>query len=74
MLPTTMLTIAAAGGGLDIDCSKRVLLPDYMEKIAAAAAASGKHPQIIFRNVDLLLPNTAEKIAKAGQGCVVFVV
>ncbi|NTG09250.1 hypothetical protein [Rhizobium rhizogenes] len=74
MLPDTMIAIAAAGGGLDIDCGKRIILPETMVKIAAAAAGSGKRPQIIFRNIEILLPDTATKVAVAGQGCVVFAV
>ncbi len=72
MLPTTMVEVARAGGGLDIDCSKTMLLPDTMVQIAQAAALSGKKPTIIFRNVSILLPDTAKKVAAAGQGCVIF--
>lgn len=72
MLPNTMISIARAGGGLDIDCSKTVLLPETMINIARAAAGSGKRPQITFRNLAVLLPDTALNVARAGDGCVVF--
>ncbi|MDH0114063.1 hypothetical protein N7379_06195 [Rhizobium pusense] len=74
IMPDALIAVAAAGGGLDIDCANRILLPDTMEKIARAAAASGKKPTITFRNVAILLPDVAKQIARAGQGCVVFVV
>ncbi|MER8628513.1 hypothetical protein NKH55_01885 [Mesorhizobium opportunistum] len=74
LFPEVMIDIARHGGGLDIDCSARILLPDIMVEIAAAAAASGKRPTIIFRNLKILAPDIANKIAAAGQGCVIFVV
>lgn len=74
LFPETLIKIAALGGGLDIDCSERVLMPATYVQIASAAAASGVRPQITFRNFKALMPNTIEEIARAGQGCVTFVV
>jgi len=70
-LPDTLINIASVGGGLDIDFSKSPILPDTMERIARAAASSGKRPIIIFRNARIL-PDTALNVAKLGDGCVVF--
>jgi hypothetical protein len=72
IFPELMVDIASNGGGLDIDCSARILHPDTMVQIAAAAASSGKRPTIIFRNMTILTPDVAIRIAKAGEGCVVF--
>jgi hypothetical protein len=71
-LPQTLIDIALAGGGLDIDAGG--LLPDTMKTIAAAAAKSKLHPRIVFRNVGkvLMLPDMLVAIAAAGQGCVQF--
>lgn len=74
LMPQTLIDIARAGGGLDIDCSERLLTPDTMVQIAAAAAASGQKPTITFRNLTMMMPDTAARISAAGQGCVVFVV
>lgn len=74
LFPEAMIAVAAAGGGLDIDCSLDYIDADVMEQVAAAAAGSGKRPQIIFRNLTMLIPHVAERIAKAGDGCVIFVV
>ncbi|MBE0563566.1 MAG: hypothetical protein IH622_22500 [Ochrobactrum anthropi] len=74
MLPNTMIEVARAGGGLDIDCSKTILLPETMVQIAQAAAFSGKKPTIVFRNISILLPDTAKAVARAGDGCVIFAI
>lgn len=68
-LPQTMISIAAAGGGLDISGA---VLPQTAIQIASAAALSGKKPTIIFRST--MLPQTMIDVAKAGQGCVIFAV
>ncbi|MBD9510014.1 hypothetical protein IB265_24880 [Ensifer sp. ENS10] len=73
-LPNSLIEIASNGGGLDIDCSERILLPETMIAIARAAAASGKKPTITFRNMTIMMPDVASRIAAAGQGCVVFVI
>jgi len=74
LMPDALIAVAAAGGGLDIDMSDRMMLPETMVKIAAAANASGKHPTITFRNMKLIMPDTAQQVAAAGGGCVVFVI
>ena len=74
MLSTTMVSIAANGGGLDIDCSQILMLPETMKEIASAAAKSGVNPRITFRNHTVLMPAVAEEVARLGKGCVVFVV
>ncbi|TIW97730.1 hypothetical protein [Mesorhizobium sp.] len=74
LLPEVMIDIARNGGGLDIDCSQRILTPGTMVEIASAAAASGKRPTIIFRNLKILMPDVATKVASAGQGCVIFAI
>lgn len=75
MMPDALVAVARAGGGLDIDCTPpRLVTPDTMIAIAAAAASSGKRPTIVFRNMPMLLPDVAEKVAAAGEGCVVFVI
>lgn len=72
--PDALVAVAAAGGGLDIDMSNRIMTPDTMKSIASAANASGKRPTITFRNMKILLPDVAKQVAAAGGGCVVFVV
>ncbi len=74
MMPDTMVAIAANGGGLDIDCSVQMVMPDTMKAIATAAARSGKKPTITFRNVEILMPDTAKQVAALGEGCVVFTI
>lgn len=69
-----MIDIAAAGGGLDIDCLGRPMKTEKMVEIALAAAGSGKRPQITFRNCDALLVDAMIRVSEAGDGCVTFVV
>lgn len=74
ILHSTMINVASAGGGLDIDCFERPMKVDTMVAIALAAAGSGKHPPIVFRNCERLPVDGMIRIAEAGEGCVTFVV
>lgn len=72
MLPDTMIAILRVGGSLDIDCSKIIMLPATMVSLAQAAASSGA--RVTFRDVPILLPQTAVQVASAGRGSVTFAI
>lgn len=72
MMPQTMIAVASAGGGLDINYATTPVMPQTMLDIAKAAAQSGKKPTIIFRNLPMITPQVAVEVATAGEGCVIF--
>ncbi len=68
MLTSDLIRIAAAGGGLRIDCSRH-LVSDII-RIAAAAGQSGAF--IVLDNSIHLLTTDKIRIAAAGKGHVFF--
>ena len=65
MMVSDFVRIAAAGGGLRLDCSK------YMV-VRIAAAASQHKAAIILENCSRLMASDAVRIAAAGKGSVIF--
>ena len=63
-----MVRIAAAGGGLRIDCSGKLV----SDLVRVAAAGSGKGARIKLENTSHILVSDKIRIAAAGQGCVLF--
>lgn len=63
-----MVRIAAAGGGLRIDCRGKLV----SDLVRVAAAGSGKGARIILENTSHILVSDKIRIAAAGQGCVLF--
>ena len=63
-----MVRIAAAGGGLRIDCRGKLV----SDLVRVAAAGSGKGASIILENTSHILVSDKIRIAAAGQGCVLF--
>ncbi len=72
LMQDTLVQILSAGGALDIDCSTRIMMPDAMVSLAAAARSGGGH--VTFRNLKILMPDIAFRVASAGSGHVTFVV
>ena len=63
-----LIRIAAAGGGLRIDCNGKMV----SDLIRIAAASSVKHSVIVLENAGHILSADKIRIAAAGQGCVFF--
>lgn len=63
-----MVRIAAAGGGLRIDCRGKLV----SDLIRIAAAGCGRRGRIILENTSHILVSDKIRIAAAGQGCVLF--
>lgn len=68
ILVSDLIRIAAAGGGMRINCQGRMV----SDLIRIAAAASIRHSVIILENADNILVSDKIRIAAAGQGCVFF--
>ena len=68
MLNSELLRIAAAGGGLHINCNGKLV----SDLIRIAAAASGSHTIIVLENTGHFLVSDLIRIASAGQGCIYF--
>jgi DNA replication protein len=68
MLISDLVRIAAAGGGLRINCEKH-LLPEII-RIASAASSGGGF--IILENTSRLLTTDMVRIAAASKGHVIF--
>lgn len=68
MLTSDLIRIAAAGGGLRIDCSKR--LTSDLIRIAASASSGGA--LVILENTSLMLSSDKIRIAAAGKGHILF--
>jgi hypothetical protein len=71
LIPQILIQIVASGGGVTIDLSKNLLMPQTMIQVAAAAAHSGAKVTFIVGNSSLL-PQTMIQIAAAGRGNVIF--
>lgn len=68
LMISDMVRIAAAGGGLRIDCRGKLV----SDLVRVAAAGSGKGARIILENTSHILVSDKIRIAAAGQGCVLF--
>lgn len=68
MLTSDLVRIAAAGGGLRIDCSKH-LVSDIV-RISSAASMGGAY--IILENANRLATLDKVRIASASKGHVIF--
>jgi len=68
MLTSDLVRIAAAGGGLRIDCSKH--LTSDIVRIASAASTGGG--LICLENSSCLLTTDKVRIAAASKGHVIF--
>lgn len=68
MMVSDFLRIAAAGGGLRLDCSKYMV----SDIVRIAAAASQHKAAIILENCSRLMVSDAVRIAAAGKGSVIF--
>ena len=68
MMVSDLIRIAAAGGGLQLDCE------NYMtyDLIRIVAAGSQKQSMILLENCKKLSAYDAIKIAEAGNGYVIF--
>lgn len=67
-LVTDLIRIAAAGGGLRIDASKKCIT----DIIRIASAAKTSSTVVIIEKTDNLLTSDMIRIANAGEGCVIF--
>ena len=63
-----LVRIAAAGGGLRIDCKTKMV----SDLIRIAAAGSSKRSMIVLENTGHIMVSDKIRIAAAGQGCVFF--
>ena len=68
MMVSDFVRIAAAGGGLHLDCSKYMV----SDIVRIAAAASQHKAAIILANCSRLMASDAVRIAAAGKGSVIF--
>lgn len=63
-----LVRIAAAGGGLRINCQGKMV----SDLVRIAAAGSSKRSIIILENTKHIMISDKVRIAAAGQGCVIF--
>ena len=70
LFPKTVLSILANGGGIRMTVSD-ALTPDTMVEYATAARKGGARLEFVVDD-SVLTPETAEKVAAAGRGSVVF--
>lgn len=63
-----LVRIAAAGGGLRIDCTGKMI----SDLVRIAAAGSDKRSIIVLENTKHIVVADKVRIAAAGQGCVFF--
>ena len=63
-----LVRIAAAGGGLRINCKGKMV----SDLVRIAAAGSGKRAMIVLENTEHIMVSDKVRIAAAGQGCVFF--
>lgn len=68
MYVSDLIRIAAAGGGLRLDCTKHYV----SDIIKIACAASDSQAKLILENSNKLYVSDAIKIASAGHGSVIF--
>lgn len=68
MVVSDLVRIAAAGGGLRIDCSDKVVAD--LVRIANAASLGGGY--LILENTQRMIVSDKVRIAVAGKGQVIF--
>lgn len=68
IMTSDLIKIAAAGGGMRIDCKKRMV----SDIIRIASNASQSRACILLVNTDSLQVSDLLRIAGAGKGCVIF--
>lgn len=68
VLISDLVKIAAAGGGLRIDCKGKLV----SDLIRIAAAGSDKQSIIVLENSTDLMVSDRIRIATAGHGCILF--
>ena len=68
VLISDLVRIAAAGGGLRIDCKGKLV----SDLIRIAAAGSDKQSIIVLENTTDLSVSDRIRIATAGHGCILF--
>ena len=68
MFVSDLVRIAAAGGGLRIDCKNKVVAD--LVRIANAASMGGGY--LILENSDSIIVSDKVRIAVAGKGHVIF--
>lgn len=68
MIVSDLVRIAAAGGGLRIDCNNKVVAD--LVRIANAASMGGGY--LILENTEKMIVSDIVRIAAAGKGHVIF--
>lgn len=68
VLISDLVRIAAAGGGLRIDCNGKMV----SDLIRIAVAGSARHSIIVLENYEHILVSDRIRISAAGQGCIFF--
>lgn len=68
MVVSDLVRIAAAGGGLRIDCSNKAVVD--LVRIASAASMGGGY--LILENTERMIVSDKVRIAVAGKGYVIF--
>lgn len=68
MMILDLVRIAAAGGGLRINCQNKMVA----DLVRIASAGSNKHSVIILEHTEKLMVSDKVRIAAAGNGCVFF--
>lgn len=68
MMISDLVRIAAAGGGMRIDCRGKMV----SDLIRIAAAGSGNPSRIVLENCEHIMVSDKIRIAVAGQGCIFF--
>ena len=63
-----LVRIAAAGGGLRIDCKGKMV----SDLVRIAAAGSVRRAMIVLEHTEHIMVSDKVRIAAAGQGCVFF--
>lgn len=63
-----LVRIAAAGGGLKINCQGKMV----SDLVRIASAASSKKSIVLLENTENIMVSDKIRIAAAGQGCVIF--
>lgn len=68
LMISDLVRIAAAGGGLRINCQNKMV----SDLVRIAAAGSDKRSIIILEHAESLMVSDRVRIAAAGNGCVFF--
>ena len=68
LMISDIIRVAAAGGGLRINCQNKMV----SDLVRIAAAGSDKHSFIILEHTENLMVSDRVRIAAAGNGCIFF--